>query len=176
MCPGRGNAGRRPTCRGGLQVQVKPCRCACEAARGQVAPCTNRCRLFSPARAGSGGGVRRGRPCDASGYASLRRHRRADRMAYPVSGLLETQWQTSEQRNRANDSCTLLLQGSPDYIHVKGCISRGMSLSENLSHPLDWSHIQYTIFCNKGHGPCLSGRQLGTALLLLTYYPVPGAR
>jgi hypothetical protein len=83
-CPGRGNAGRRPTCRGGLQVQVKACRC--EAARGQVAPCTNRCRLFSPARAGSGGGARRGRPCDASGYASLRRHRRADRMSYPVSG------------------------------------------------------------------------------------------
>jgi hypothetical protein len=23
-----------------------------------------------------------------------------------------------------------------------------MSLRENLSHPLDWSHIQYTIFCN----------------------------
>jgi hypothetical protein len=52
------------------------------------------------------------------------------------------------RENSANDSCTLLLQGSPDYIHVKGCLSRGMSLRENLSHPLDWSHIQYTIFCN----------------------------
>jgi hypothetical protein len=59
-----------------------------------------------------------------------------------------TQWKTSEQRNSANDSCPLLLQESPDYIHVKGCLSRGMSLRENLSHPLDWSHIQYTIFCN----------------------------
>jgi hypothetical protein len=27
-----------------------------------------------------------------------------------------------------------------------------MSLRENLSHPLDWSHIQYTIFCNNGNG------------------------
>jgi hypothetical protein len=50
--------------------------------------------------------------------------------------------------NRENDSCIRFIAGSPDYIHVKGCIPRGMSLRENLSHPLDWSHIQYTIFCN----------------------------
>jgi hypothetical protein len=72
-------------------------------------------------------------------------------MAYDDTGITTFLLELSEneiRENSANDSCTLLLQGSPDYIHVKGCLSRGMSLRENLSHPLDWSHIQYTIFCN----------------------------
>jgi hypothetical protein len=46
----------------------------------------------------------------------------------------------------------IIIAGSPDYIHVKGCIPRDMSLRENLSHPLDWSHIQYTIFCTYATG------------------------
>jgi hypothetical protein len=54
----------------------------------------------------------------------------------------------NEIERETNDSDLSLLQGSPGYIHVKGCIPRGMSLREILPHPLDWSHIQYTIFCN----------------------------
>jgi hypothetical protein len=35
-----------------------------------------------------------------------------------------------------------------------------MSLREILPHPLDWSHIQYTIFCNSWHVQCsLAPRQ-----------------